>query len=135
VRGLLADVNCEGQFDCLRHAAESGERGEYWNFLELVALKVADVGLDAQSSDREIWRFCQDDQLVLITTNRNAKGPDSLQAVLDELNGPASLPVLTIADSKRLMRDRRYAEQAADRVLQYLFDMDRYRGTGRLFVP
>ena len=61
MRGLLADVNCEGQFDSLVMLLERGERGEYWSFLGLVALKVADVGLDTQSSDREIWQFCQND--------------------------------------------------------------------------
>ena len=135
MRGLLADVNCEGQYDRLVMLLESGERGEYWNFLALVALKVTDVDLDAQSSDREIWQFCQNDQLVLITTNRNAEGPDSLHVVIEELNSPHSLPVLTIADADRVLRDPRYAERSADRILQYLFDMDLYRGTGRLFVP
>jgi hypothetical protein len=33
------------------------------------------------------------------------------------------------------MRDREYAEHVAARLLQYLQDLDRLRGAGRLYVP
>ena len=46
-----------------------------------------------------------------------------------------SLPVFTLANEQRVLRDRLYAEAVADRLLEFLFDIDSYRGTGRLYVP
>ncbi len=51
-------------------------------------------------SDALIWATCQREELVLITGNRNKRGPDSLQAVLDRENRTDSLPVITIADAR-----------------------------------
>ena len=45
------------------------------------------------------------------------------------------LPVLTIADPDRVMIDRDYAEDVSARVLEYLIDLDKLRGAGRLYVP
>ena len=50
-------------------------------------------------------------------------------------NTPVSLPVFTLAGDQRVLRDRLYAEAVADRLLEFLFDMDSYRGTGRLYLP
>ena len=44
-------------------------------------------------------------------------------------------PVPTLANDQRVLRDRPYAEAVADRLLEILFDIDNYRGTGRLYVP
>jgi len=41
-----------------------------------------------------------------------------------------SLPVITIADSGRVLSDRLYAEQVAERLLDYLMRIDDFRGTG-----
>ena len=35
----------------------------------------------------------------------------------------------------RVIRDRSYAERCADKFLQDLFDLENYRGTGRVFLP
>jgi hypothetical protein len=58
-----------------------------------------------------------------------------LEATIQDLNTPQSLPVVTFANVERIRRDRQYAEQVADQVLDLLFDTDNLLGTGRLFVP
>lgn len=45
------------------------------------------------------------------------------------------VPVITIADPKRLLRSRPYAEASAIRLLDYLEHIDTLRGTERLFIP
>jgi hypothetical protein len=70
-----------------------------------------------------------------VTANRNADGPDSLEATLRTQNTATSLPVFTIADAKRVLRSREYAERVALRLLDYLLDIDRVRGAGRLYLP
>ena len=77
----------------------------------------------------------QDRQIVLLTANRNHDGPDSLEAVIRGDTNPASLPVFTIADADRVLTSREYAERVILKLLDYLLDLDAYRGTGRLFLP
>ena len=42
----------------------------------------------------------------MITGNRNDDGPDSLEATTRNENQPESLPVITIGDADRVLRDR-----------------------------
>jgi hypothetical protein len=58
-----------------------------------------------------------------------------LEEAIRNLNRPDSLPVITLADPKWVGRQRSYAEQAAVRVLDVLLEIERYRGTGRLYAP
>jgi hypothetical protein len=95
----------------------------------------ADLGLFPESSDRDVWMKCQEEELLLITSNRNAKGADSLEEVIRTLGTSSCLPVFTIGDPRRLFRDREYAERAADRFLEDLFDMANHRGVGRIYIP
>ena len=37
-----------------------------------------DIGLDNNSSDRDIWRFSQANNIILLTSNRNMEGEDSI---------------------------------------------------------
>ncbi len=78
---------------------------------------------------------CQRSGTVLITGNRSAEGDDSLEATIRNENRPESLPVLTFADRERILRDRSYAEAALLKLLDFLIDMEKLRGAGRLFVP
>ena len=43
--------------------------------------------------------------------------------------------LLTIADPELVLASRDYAERVAIQVLEYLLDLDHFRGVGRLFVP
>ena len=50
-------------------------------------------------------------------------------------NTAACLPTFTIGNAKRLMVDKAYARQVAVKLLEYLLDIEQYRGAGRLYVP
>jgi hypothetical protein len=91
--------------------------------------------LPANSSDAVIWRTCQREQLVLVTENRNADVPGSLEMVIQAENQPDSLPIVTVADPRRITRDRLYAQTVAERLLDYLMRIDEVRGAGRIYVP
>jgi hypothetical protein len=112
-----------------------GFRQEYWESLALVIPSFQDLGLRPTDSDLLVWETCQREELVLLTGNRNDEGPESLEAVIRTRGGLDSLPVFTIADLYRMRHDRTYAERIADRLLEYLVNIDKHRGTGRLYVP
>jgi hypothetical protein len=60
---------------------------------------------------------------------------DSLEATIKNHCTEESLPVLTIADPTRLLKDRTYAARAAERILEHVVDPENLRGVGRLYVP
>jgi hypothetical protein len=93
------------------------------------------LALPLDAPDSIIWRTCQREQLVLITENRNKRGLDSLEATIQNENQPDSLPVITIANTDRVLQDRLCAEKVAERLLDYLMRIDEVRGTGRIYVP
>ena len=135
MRGVLADNNILGQFELLKHLLHAEWRGEIWSSLNLTMPAFSDLALDEKATDKDVWLACQKQQLVLITANRNEESNDSLQTTIRTLNRSDSLPVLTLADPDRVLREKTYAAVVADRIVEYLFDIDNYRGTGRLFVP
>jgi hypothetical protein len=135
VTGILGDYNCEGHVVALITALDAGGWREYWDALGLTVLTFADLGLPGTTPDDELWRLCQRDRIVLLTSNRNAEGPDSLEAVIRAENGPDSLPVFTFADPPRVVTDREYPARVAERLLDYLYRIDEVRGTGRLYLP
>ncbi|HVA49115.1 MAG TPA: hypothetical protein VNH11_22320 [Pirellulales bacterium] len=94
-----------------------------------------DVGLDPAAKDDVVWQFGQDQEYVLITSNRNRSGDDSLEATLRQCVTMQSLPVLTISDPERFHRDRAYVENVIESLLDILLDINAYRGTGRLYLP
>ena len=56
---------------------------EGWlKLLDIPMQTFADAGLPIDSSDREVWRFAQENQLILLTGNRNNEGEDSLEQTL-----------------------------------------------------
>ena len=132
---LLADANVEGQLSRLVDLLESGPWRELWTALNVSVRTFEELGLPYDVTDAMLWQTCQQHSLVLVTGNRNQRGPDSLESVIRNQNTLTSFPLLTLADPERVMRDRRYARHAAERLLDYLFEMDRYRGAGRLFLP
>jgi hypothetical protein len=135
VKGILADVNIEGHVRFLNRLMQTPSRAEIWTHLNLAVRFFPELGMDRTTPDRAVWQRCQQDGLVLITANRNEEGEESLEATVRALNTAASLPVFTLGDPDRVVADREYADRVADRILEYLFDIDMYRGTGRLFVP
>ncbi len=133
--GLLADVNIEGQFVVLLGVLESKEWHDLWRELNVTVYNLDDLGLPTDASDLELWQRCQERDLVLLTANRNLEGDDSLEATIRRLNRSESLPVLTLSNPLRIIQDKRYAHLVAERLCEYLIEIDRYRGTGRIFLP
>jgi predicted nuclease of predicted toxin-antitoxin system len=68
-------------------------------WLEFVSIQFVtfrEAGLLMESSDRVVWRYAQEHQMLILTANRNMKGGDSLEQVMREENTEDSFPVLTI---------------------------------------
>jgi hypothetical protein len=108
---------------------------EQWRALGVASLStMAEAGIDPNSSDRDVWQFSQANHLLLLTGNRNMDGPDSLGQTIEDLNGPSALPVLTIGVRERVL-DAVYREDCAYRIADIVSELDRVRGTGRLFIP
>ena len=93
-----------------------------------------EAGLPMASSDRIVWGYAQDNQMMILTANRNMKGDDSLEKVMREENTLDSFPVITIGDLDRL-DEFNYREQCVDRLIEIVLDIENYMGVGRLFIP
>ncbi|MEX0717378.1 MAG: hypothetical protein WD066_12360 [Planctomycetaceae bacterium] len=132
---ILADVNVQRHVAHLATKMQAEPWSEFWNQLDLSVWTFADAGVALDASDLEIWLRCQAEGWILITHNRNRDSPESLEATIRRLNGSDSLPVFTIADLRKLVSDRDYAESVVERLYDYLFRLDDIRGTGRLYLP
>ena len=108
--------------------------GGWFNLLDIPMLTFADVGLPIQSSDRDVWRFAQNNQMILLTANRNNDGEDSLEQTILYENTPTSLPVVTIGALDR-MKERIYREQCAEKLVDIVWNIENYLGVGRIFIP
>ena len=135
MNALLADINIQGQMDDLMDLIKSSEWGEFWDDLNLDYIRFKDIGLDTESTDAYVWLLCQTSGYVLITDNRNMESDDSLEETIRRKNRPESLPVFTIADAKRFNDSRSYRRRVAESLIESLMDIERYRGTGRKFLP
>jgi hypothetical protein len=135
VKGILADVHMRGYIPALIRGMQSAYWADYWKHVGTAFYDFNDVGLTATSTDLEIWRCCQSEQLVLLTNNRSQHTDDSLESAMRMLNTSDSLPVFTISDLDRLGKSRSYAEKVIAQLYDYLLDIDRVRGAGRLYLP
>jgi hypothetical protein len=132
---LLADVNIQGHVLILRLLLESDYWREIWRSLAMPIYTFTDIGLSADASDQLIWQTCQERELLLLTANRNREAPDSLEAALQAGNRPDSWPIFTLADAEHVRQSKSYAERVVERLLEYLLDIQNFRGTGRLYLP
>lgn len=131
---ILSDHNCEGQaqaiFDVLTY------RGTW---LELAPMELSwfrDVHLPATADDEDVWHFCQKHGYILLTGNRRTDDREkSLEFVIQRLVKSDSLPVLTIGNLKRINADLGYRERCAERLAEIVFSLERYLGSGRLYLP
>jgi hypothetical protein len=135
VRGILADIHLKGPVEELVREMQAEPWAEFWRHLGLVLYDFADLGLTPTSADSEIWHKCQAEELIFITNNRNSDSPDSLEATIRQSNRASSLPVFTIGDLHLFRKSRVYAEHVLERLYEYLLEIDRVRGTGRLYFP
>jgi len=131
---ILADNDVGGAVAALRRILESEEWAAFSATLALRFVEFVDVGLRRDASDRVVWQTCQEVGAVLITGNC-ASGDDSLEQTIQDHAGADSLPVVTIGDPQRLVRDRAYASECAMRLLDLLERIETLRGAGRLFIP
>jgi hypothetical protein len=130
--GLLVDHNIERQGRLLWSQFSETQ----WHALQVSSMTtLVDAGLSPEASDRELWSLCQQQQLLLLTANRNRRGKDSLQAVLDELNNVTSLPILTLSNANRVLADSVYRELCAYRIADVVLELKHYLGAARLFIP
>lgn len=131
---IMADNDVTGAVEALRRILQSDEWAALTSAIELRFADFEELGLPRSAPDRLVWQACQRIGVVLITANR-VGGDDSLDQVIRDLSGTDSLPILTIGNAKRLVRERSYAEEAAFSLLDYLERIDTLRGTGRLYIP
>jgi len=131
---LVADADVRRHVDVLLSACRV-TWDELWRALDVRVLTFEDLDLPHSASDAEVWDACQRAGVILVTGNRNAAGPDSLELTIRSRGTTASLPVFTLADRERVVRDRAYAQRAAIRLMELLMDVDQIRGSGRLYLP
>ena len=132
---IMADHDVEGHLRVLLNVWLSPGWIDIWTASRCEVESFDRLGIAEDAPDSLIWTKCQEREIVLITGNRNAEGDESLESTLQRLGTSRSLPVLTIGDPDRLMRDRRYAEDVAAQLLDYVRDIDKMRGAGRLYLP
>lgn len=135
MKAILGDINIQGHVRALVPILESTDWREVWTFLNLPLLTFRDVGLALKAKDAVVWQVCQEQEIILLTANRNADDADSLETTIRLRNTANSLPVFTIADADQVLQSRSYAERVVERLLEYLLDIDNFRGTGRLYLP
>jgi len=130
--GVLVDHNIErhGQLLWGQFTPADWQGMQVSTFWSLI-----DVGLVASATDHIIWQYCQAHSLLLLTANRNERGDDSLQAVIEHLGDIDSLPVLTLANPNRVLADAMYRELCSYRIADVALTLESVRGTGRLFIP
>ena len=132
---IMADHNVEGHLQVLITMWSSPEWSDIWANQPCEIESFERLGIPPDTPDTELWELCQQHEIVLVTGNRNAEGDNSLEEAINRRGTPQSLPVVTIADPDRLMRDRDYADRAAAQLIEYLLDLENLRGAGRLYVP
>jgi hypothetical protein len=132
---LLPDHNIRGQFEVLLRIWTAPDLRIFWEGLSLSAESFDNLKIPITLPDDELWDLCQKRELILVTGNRNKDGAESLEAVIAIRNQPSSLPVITISVPDLVTVDRSYAQRVAEKIIDYVSDLNAIRGAGRLYVP
>ncbi len=131
---VLADHNCEGQAEAIFNVLRYDK-----TWLELVPMSLYwfhQVGLSTKASDQTVWQLCQARGYLLLTGNRTTKDKEkSLEFSIRRLLTPYSLPVLTLGNLKRVSADPNYCRACAERLVEIVDELHRYRGIIRLYLP
>ncbi len=72
VKAILGDINIQGHLNVLLSILEGEDWRALWSGLNLNVLSFHDLNLSQQTSDAVVWLKCQQEQLILVTANRNA---------------------------------------------------------------
>ena len=132
---IMSDHDVQGHVSRLMDTCQASPWNGLWRDLECDVCTFEDLDLAEDATDAVVWQACQEGKILLITGNRNAEGPESLEITIRQRNSPDCLPVLTLADPDRIVRDRGYAESVVERLFDILIDIEVFRGAGRLFLP
>src|SRR5437868_5435965 len=103
MKAILPDNDVQGQFAILADIWLSEEWREFWTALNIRVATFESIGLTRDAPDSVIWAICQNEQIALVTGNRNADGPDSLEATIRTFNDATQLPVFTLANPNRIL--------------------------------
>lgn len=135
--GLLADINVQGHLPRL-----IGLMNNIGVLQLLVDSRITfetfpDRGLDPGLKDRAVWSYCQQNELVLLTDNRNFDDEDSLAATIQDSWHVGLLPVLTLANKPKFEKSSEYAKQVASDVANLLFAifLEGNRDQPRIWIP
>lgn len=128
---VLVDADITGfQFLLVGTLEDTG-----WSKYQLVEfVTLSDVGLEEATSDREIWRRCQLDSMLLLTANRNRDDTNSLEQTINDENSDNSLPVITVSNQDRL-HNASYREACIESLINIVLELSNHLGTGRLYIP
>ncbi len=131
----MADENVDGHLARLARLMAVADLIVY--FPDLVYVSSLALGLLPGTPDRIVWKFCQREQWVLLTANRNHDGPDSLNATILDSWHPGLLPVLTLMDATRFRRGGPYAAFVAGDAADVLYGLTlgEYRDQSRIHLP
>jgi len=131
---ILADNDVGGAVTALRRMFESDEFCVSAEALDVQFIEFEELRLPRDASDRQVWQASQEAGAIPITGNR-ASGDQSLENTIQEHGHTDSLPIVTLADRQRVIRDRSYTEKCVLSLLDLIDRIHSLRGTGRLFVP
>ena len=132
---ILIDVNLDGHAELLAMRLATDGWRELRDAVAIQFLSFEEIGLDRGSTDNGVWRLCQERGYYLLTANRNEESDDSLEATIRKEGTAESLPVLTLANAKRIYQSAAYLGKTAEKLLDILMNQESYRGAGRLFLP
>ena len=133
--GILADINIQGHWRLMLAQLEGKPWGEFWVSLNLTIHTFASLDLENDAADQIIWRKCQQNQVVFLTANRREQEVDSLETTIRLENTPESLPVITLANPRRVLNGKAYAARTVKALIERLLDIENYRGAGRIYIP
>jgi hypothetical protein len=131
---ILTDNDVVGAVRVFRRILASSEWVGLTVTLEIEFIELKDIDLAADAPDVAVWRRSQEVGALLITGNRSS-GEGSLDQMIAAQGSPESLPVLTIGDPRRVIRDPAYARECVLSLLDFVDRIETLRGTGRLFIP
>jgi hypothetical protein len=135
--GLLADVNIQGHLPYLRRRLQGLGLLDLLTEINLALVTFPDLGLDRALDDRSLWNYCQQNNWVLFTDNRNHEDENSLQATMNDSWHEGHLPVLTLANRGRFANSEAYANKVAEDVAWLLISIfdEGVRDQPRIYVP
>ena len=110
VKGIVGDVNIKGHFNVFGSLLAEKPWAEIWRGLNLRCFVFQELGLEDETPDSLVWTTCQREGVALLTDNRNADGPDSLEVTIRAFNTVDSLPVFTFSNAACFLAGGDYAE-------------------------